>query len=138
MSARYALQKVESALDLVAEFKSRAFPHQDSYEAVEELAGQLDELRTLLTKDGSQQTQIYAVVLISEVLDLLGVIGNSANVRNAFEVHGPFLALAQQLLKDEKARLILFRVAIYSIHLSAELRTSAAIHRHRTASLGRL
>ena len=49
-------RKSKSALDLVAEFKSRAFPHQGSYEAVEELAGQLDELRTLLIKDGSQQT----------------------------------------------------------------------------------
>ena len=38
---------------------------------------------------------------------MVGAVGNSANVRNAFEVHGPFLTLAQELLGDDNARLIL-------------------------------
>jgi hypothetical protein len=107
MSARYALQKVDLALDLVAEFKARPFPHKDSHEAVAQLDDQLSELQNVLEKNPTKKAQVHAGVLISEVLDLLGAIGNSANVRNAFEIHGPFLALAQQLLDDDNARLIL-------------------------------
>jgi hypothetical protein len=107
MSARYALQKVDLALDLVAEFKARPFPHQDSHDAVSQLADQLSELKNVLKKKPTDKAQVHAGVLISEVLDLLGAIGNSANVRNPFEIHGPFLSLAQQLLNDKRLRLIL-------------------------------
>ena len=107
MSARYAQHKVDLVLDLIAEFRARPFPHEDSAQAISQLADTLSEFRNEFATNQSPKFQEQAGVLISEVLELVGAIGNSANVRNAFEMHGPFLALAQKLLADDAARLIL-------------------------------
>lgn len=66
-----------------------------------------DQLKDNKNEDLSKETQIEAAVLISEVLELLGVIANSANIRNGFEVHGPILQLARRLVSDAAAKLII-------------------------------
>jgi hypothetical protein len=48
-----------------------------------------------------------ATALIDDILGLLGIISNSANVRNSFEIQGPVLDLAKRLLSDDKANLII-------------------------------
>jgi hypothetical protein len=110
VTTRYSIQKVRSALELVREFQAFEFPHPDSKEAATALSNILEELANVLTGSTAEldeQTRAEATLTVSDVLDLLGVITNSANVRNAFEVHGPFLALASKLLVDKDTRLIL-------------------------------
>jgi hypothetical protein len=48
-----------------------------------------------------------AASLIDNILELLGIISNSANVRNSFEIQGPVLHLAKRLLSDDSAELII-------------------------------
>lgn len=112
MTLRYSQQKIAAALQLISEFKAMRFPHSDSASAVNKL-----ELLLRLTKnqfdfpsasiDLTRQTEMETTALIDEILGLLGIISNSANVRNSFEIQGPVLDLAKRLLGDEKANLII-------------------------------
>ncbi|GLR40739.1 hypothetical protein [Mesorhizobium amorphae] len=110
MTLRYSRQKIEAALQLLAEFEGASFPHTDSTKAVEELKALLKETSKQIGANAASvlttQTEMEATTLISEILELLGVISNSANVRNSFEIHGPVHDLISRLLGDERAKFI--------------------------------
>ena len=111
MTLRYSRQKIEAALQLLSEFKASRFPHTDSTLAVEILASILsltnDQFNTLSSTALTNQTEMEATALIDDILGLLGIISNSANVRNSFEIQGPVLDLAKRLLADNNAKLII-------------------------------
>jgi hypothetical protein len=111
MTLRYSKQKIAAALQLLTEFKATRFPHTDSTVAVEALSSILSLTNKQLDGPSSpalaKQTEMEATALIDGVLGLLGIISNSANVRNSFEIHGPVLDLAKQLLSDNDAKLII-------------------------------
>lgn len=111
MTLRYSRLKIEAALQLLAEFEAAAFPHTDSTKAVEELKTLLRETSNQINTNFSSllavQTEMEATVLIAEILELLGVISNSANVRNSFEIHGPVHDLVSRLLTDKQVNFII-------------------------------
>jgi hypothetical protein len=111
MTLRYTEQKVEAALQLLGEFKAQNFPHADAKVAVAQLISLLEVANAQLRAPSSPalavQTEMQTTTLISEILELLGVISNSANVRNSFEIHGPVLDLAKNLLGDKNAQLVI-------------------------------
>jgi hypothetical protein len=111
MTLRYSEQKTNSALQLLSEFKATRFPHTDSMVAVEALASLLTltvkQLKTPSSPSLTSQTEMQATALIDDILGLLGIISNSANVRNSFEIHGPVLDLAKRLLSDDEAKLVI-------------------------------
>lgn len=111
MTLRYSKQKIEAALQLLSEFNATRFPHTDSTLAVEILARILSLANNQFNAPSSAalttQTEMQATALIDDVLGLLGIISNSANVRNSFEIHGPVLDLAKRLLSDNNAKLII-------------------------------
>ena len=111
MTVQYSLIKLDATIELAQEFSASSFPHGDSTYAIEQLLRQLMLMRKRLRAANSpkliEAAQRLATVTISDALETLGIIANSANVRNAFEVHGPVLDLAKVLLQDEKVRLIL-------------------------------
>lgn len=111
MTVAYTNQKIEAALRLLAEFKTTSFPHTDSTSAVDILISILNVTKAFFSTPSSsavtRQMEMEATALISEILELLGVISNSANVRNSFEIHGPVLHLAKKLLGDQKANLVI-------------------------------
>lgn len=111
MTLRYSEQKVSAALELLSEFKAMRFPHIDSTVAVETLVSvlrlTLDQLKTSSSASLTAQTEMEAAALIDDILGLLGIISNSANVRNSFEIHGPVLDVAKKLLSDKDAKLII-------------------------------
>jgi hypothetical protein len=111
MTVQHSLIKLDATIKLAQEFSASIFPHGDSAYAVKQLLGQLDLVRNKLRAAETDQlvkaAQLQAAVIISDVLETLGIIANSANVRNAFEVHGPVLELARMLLENVDVRLIL-------------------------------
>jgi hypothetical protein len=111
LTLRHSIQKIEAALELVKEFKAIKFPHPDSTAAINEVAKLLEKHKELLNdaKDEtlSQETQTGSNSFVSEALEMLGVVANSANVRNAFEVHGPVLEMARNVIGDRGTALIL-------------------------------
>jgi hypothetical protein len=111
MTLRYSIQKIEAALRLLGEFESASFPHADSTNAIQDLRQLLVETRKELASNVSsalgRQTEMQATSLIAEILELLGVISNSANVRNSFEIHGPVRDLVSRLLLDKNANFII-------------------------------
>jgi hypothetical protein len=111
MTLRYSKQKIEAALQLLSEFKAPKFPHTDSTQAVEVLSRILRLTNSQFNSSSSamlaHQTEMEATALIDDILGLLGIISNSANVRNSFEIHGPILDLAKRLLDDNTAKLII-------------------------------
>lgn len=111
MTLRYSKQKIEAALQLLSEFKAAKFPHTDSSLAVDTLASILsltdNQFNTSSSTALTYQTEMEATALIDDILGLLGIISNSANVRNSFEIQGPVLDLAKRLLDDDNAKLII-------------------------------
>jgi hypothetical protein len=111
MTVQHSLIKLDATIKLAQEFSASSFPHEDSTIAVKQLLGQLDlvreKLRDAKTDDLVKAAQHQAASMISDALETLGIIANSANVRNAFEVHGPVLELARKLLANIEVRLIL-------------------------------
>ena len=111
MTVQHSLIKLDATIKLAQEFSASSFPHEDSMSAVKQLLGQLDlvrsELRDANTDELIKAAQRQAASMISDALETLGIIANSANVRNAFEIHGPVLELAKKLLSNVDVRLIL-------------------------------
>jgi hypothetical protein len=111
MTLRYSKQKVTAARQLLSEFKATRFPHTDSSVAVDLLASILaltfNQFSSSVSSALSHQTEMETSALIDDILGLLGIISNSANVRNSFEIHGPVLDLAKRLLSDIDAHLII-------------------------------
>ena len=91
--------------------KLLSFPIKTPPLAVEELISILELTLTQSSASSastlSHQTEMEATALIDDILGLLGIISNSSNVRNSFEIHGPVLDLAKRLLSDNNAHLII-------------------------------
>jgi hypothetical protein len=110
MTVQYSSIKLDATIRLAQEFSASNFPHVDSTYAVAQLLDELLLLREKLRTETEQliePAQRLAIATISDALETLGIIANSANVRNAFEVHGPVVELARILLEDVDVRLIL-------------------------------
>lgn len=98
-------QKLDAVLDRVTALRSGDFPHKHSKEALEAIENIFrDHQKTINTLGvGSDQATVYNhcnVVLssLSDYLPLLGFLHRSKNASNAFELYGPLLRLAQQLI----------------------------------------
>jgi hypothetical protein len=112
----YAVQKVEATLALLGEVGSIEFPHDDARRALDELTHFLNDALVDLTSALCQPAhdaiirsqQLRAVDAVSEALDLAGLITNSANIRNAFEGHGPLLVIAQSLIGEDTYLILSF------------------------------
>jgi hypothetical protein len=111
MTVEHSSIKLDATIKLAQEFSASIFPHRDSTYAVEQLLDQLslvrEKLRAAETDQLIKAAELQAAAIISDALETLGIIANSANVRNAFEVHGPVLELARMLLENIDVRLIL-------------------------------
>lgn len=112
MTARYSSLKLDAAIKLAQEFGASNFPHKDSSYVVAEILYRLRLMKARVDNadrppfaEGSQR---LAAVLISDALETMGIVANSTNVRNAFEVHGPVLTLARSLLKKDKRLILTF------------------------------
>lgn len=98
-----AKRKLQSVVNLVKALNSGDFPHNDSRDVLKELDGilqsQFEALMNLhedSDKD-SVNTLCKAITYkIFQIYPFLGFILRSTNVRNSFELHGPFLRLVQQ------------------------------------------
>jgi len=106
LGRNFAVQKVESTLHLLNEISSIEFPHDDATRALNELKNILEDVLTDLqaalgappTSGILRSQQLRAVDSVIEALDLAGLVANSANIRNAFEGHGPLLEIARKLI----------------------------------------
>jgi hypothetical protein len=109
----YTLEKVQSCLDLLDDTVESDLPHLDAQEGIKALRETLLTAQAELSRFDETSAGLLvnsrcmaATAEISECLDVLEVINNSADIRNAFELHDPLLYLARQLLGRD-ARLIL-------------------------------
>lgn len=116
MFKRYQKQKIASTIKLVEEFDSIEFPHHTEIEALniykeklEKLLWNLDLLHEFnAVNETYEEVILESEVYIEKCLELLGIISNSSNVRNAFEAHGPLLYIAQKFLGDQAKLLLSF------------------------------
>ncbi len=110
----FAAQKVEATLHLLEEISSIEFPHDDSTQALAELKVILEDVlsdletakRLPLETGLLRSTQLSSLEKVINALDLAGLVANSANIRNAFEGHGPLLDIARRLVGSD-AHLVL-------------------------------
>jgi hypothetical protein len=104
----YALERFRAFLAEVTRLKEIEFPYQDSKDALERLGGKFEQMLLWLKGfDANSHPDIVnqaCAVALSDVagyLPLLGFVLRSTNVRNAFEVYGPLLRLACQVLEPQ-------------------------------------
>lgn len=109
----YTKSKISSVIELVDNLQADDFPHTNAPIA-------LGRIRELLNSRLSKLDNLHAdtdksaiIALCKEslhkiftVFPLLGFLVRSADVRNSFELHGPFLRLVRRVL-GEDARLII-------------------------------
>lgn len=100
--------QLQAFLDEINRLKGSEFPHAFSQQALEKIEGyfrrHFDYLNLLSEKN--DPAVIYAAcdaayTNLEVYLPLLGFILRSTNTRNAFEVHGPILRMAQQVLGSD-------------------------------------
>ena len=97
----------------VDKVKGSEFPYEYSRQALEQVGelfrGYLDLVGTLVPDSPGPLVQLVCGATypnLYKYLPILGFILRSTNVRNAFEVHGPILRMAQQII-GPSAKLIL-------------------------------
>lgn len=106
-------EKLDAVLDRIAALKSGDFPHEHSREAlgaIEAIFASHRQTIGLLTPASNKAAvnnlcNVVAKALF-EYLPFLGFLHRSKNASNAFELYGPLLRLAQQLISRD-AKLIL-------------------------------
>lgn len=123
----YARQRIKTILKEIRELADSDFPYSHSRNALE-LLESLFQNRLIALKDLEENDVEYAETacavalrIIFDYLPLLGFILRSTNVRNSFEIYGPLLRLARQVLGDE-TKLILSSEWNYSPHVYKPLR----------------
>lgn len=101
----YARRHIEAFLREVNQLRESEFPFGQSRAALDRIAESFEERKKRLSTLSStsspeviNQACSEALSQISIFLPLLGFILNSTNVRNAFEIHGPLLRLARDVL----------------------------------------
>jgi hypothetical protein len=107
-SLRYTIRRLDAFFEALDVLLQSEFPYADSKVALERVRVRFEDLKSELkgfTPDNDPEVvkRVCRVMMerITEYLPLLGFILRSTNVRNAFEIHGPLLRLAQQLLGEE-------------------------------------
>jgi hypothetical protein len=105
---RFARKRLSVCLDEIARLKEIEFPYIHSRSALIELDQYFHSLRNQLSSldedaDPGVISQNCAITLdaLWAFLPILGFVLRSTNVRNAFEVYGPLLRLAQGLLEPK-------------------------------------
>jgi len=103
---RFAQQRVKAFLDEVERLSGAEFPHEHSSTALDRLRDRfrnhLNQLEQLTPESDSGVVKQQCRLVLDDLftyLPLLGFILRSTNVRNAFEVFGPFLRLARVVLE---------------------------------------
>ncbi|MDD5676402.1 MAG: hypothetical protein PHW60_00240 [Kiritimatiellae bacterium] len=102
--------QVDATLCEIDRLEGSEFPYEHSKKALDEIRQLFkDHQESLLQLTSTTDKGTVALVCnsafssVKSSLDILGFILRSTNVRNAFEVYGPFLRMAQKLLgKDTK------------------------------------
>jgi hypothetical protein len=103
----YSKLRLAAFLEEIGRLKGAEFPYVHSEHALqlieEWFAGYLGELNKLDAKAGSHLATVRSACAaeltgLFEYLPLLGFILRSTNPRNAFEVHGPLLRLAREVV----------------------------------------
>ena len=101
----YTRRQVSAFLEEIERLKDGEFPYPNSRSALVEIAkvfsNHLDYLEKITPTNDAKVVRRAcdaAVDGISYYLPILGFILRSTNVRNAFEIYGPILQLAQKLL----------------------------------------
>ena len=116
----YARKRLRAFLEEVDNLAEDEFPYRASKDLLDELSKlfrlKLTRLESLGPKsdpDTVKHACGLALGALFDYLPLLGFVRRSTNVRNAFEVFGPLLRLARDVLEpsvpkpDRKARLVL-------------------------------
>lgn len=119
-SRDFAIKRLRAFIEEVGKLKQGEFPYQHSKEALEKLNAlfsyklkQLEQYGPQSDPDTVKQECAVALRTLFTYLPLLGFVLRSTNVRNAFEVYGPLLRLADNVLepgvpqKNRKTRLLL-------------------------------
>lgn len=119
----FARQRIGAVLDEIGRLKDADFPYSDSHDALKQIERLFNNHSLVLSElnDENDPTVIQTAraTSLQEVFDhlpLLGFVLRSTNVRNSFEIFGPLLRLAQQILEDN-TKLILSSEWEYSPHV---------------------
>jgi len=127
LTLRYTIERTAAVLNEIARLRQDEFPYRHSLQALRLIEERFAETLALLESfddrsDPDVVTRRCSLALrdICEYLPLLGFIRRSTNVRNAFEVYGPLLRLARQLL-GENTKLVLSSEWDYSPLAYAEI-----------------
>lgn len=132
---KYARDRLQAFLDEIDRLKESEFPHNYSRDGLNTICSLFKTKQKRLTDfDNESDPEIVKLTCARTIKDLydflpiLGFILRSTNVRNAFEVYGPLLQLAGDLLepgtpqKKRKTKLILSSEWNYSPHMYKEKR----------------
>jgi hypothetical protein len=109
----YSKSRLEAFLDQIRRLKGSEFPYADSQHGLQLIESKFSDYLAQLNKLGSTSNpntvRAACAAELSglwEYLPILGFILRSTNPRNAFEVHGPLLRLAREIVRPN-IRLIL-------------------------------
>ncbi len=124
----YARQRIRTVLKEIGELADSDFPYRHSRDALVLLESLFQDRLTVLESLEDKNTETSETICsesllqVFKYLPLLGFILRSTNVRNSFEIYGPLLRLARQVLGDD-TRLILSSEWDYSPHVYRPLRS---------------
>lgn len=101
----YARQRIHAVLEEIAKLKDSDFPYSHSRDALEQFETLFNTRSTALEDLIEENDPEFVKTACSEsllqvlrYLPLLGFVLRSTNVRNSFEIFGPLLRLARQIL----------------------------------------
>jgi hypothetical protein len=108
-----ARDRLQSTREYVREIMSEPFPHEDSKSALIALDALLTKQLGIVSRTSPDAAEALTRSIaasssyyVDQVLDCLGMLKNSASIRNPFEVHGPLKEFCKKLVAKD-AHLIL-------------------------------
>ncbi len=108
--ADIALEKLLSVEEQLLELESVEYPHETSKDALKVIVKSVRDRKEALSNQPPEFLHAgwaeEVTLLVVDVLEYLGLIVNSASVRNSFEVHAPLYSMAKKLIGPD-VRLIL-------------------------------
>lgn len=109
----YSTDRLRAIIEEVERLASTDFPHRHSADVLKMVGGIFQERLSAIERlDDKNDISVIKAICSDSLgklftfLPLLGFILRSTNVRNSFEVYGPTLRLARQLLGDQTKLLI--------------------------------
>jgi hypothetical protein len=101
----YSLGRLDAALEEINRIEDSEFPYDQSHEALGRIRDLFKDCRKRIVQLPSDKALDIVKAMCGEVLTtlfrylpLIGFILRSTNVRNAFELYGPLLRLARQIV----------------------------------------